>query len=339
MLRVGEARSMDGWQDLLAAHRIGHLVAQGPTLVDQLVGISMSEIACQQTAVLLHESKLSADEARKISRDLSTLNEFSGLADCIDHFERVSSIDAIIRLAGANPEDVLGYSSEEGRILRHLHRFRIDWNVALRKTNDYYDRFAAALRMPPGSARDGALSSLNSELEQSRVNWMTSSLARAAVDLSARDEIVASQVVSLYVPNLESAAGVQDRANTHLELARLQAGLAVYRAEKGKYPETLAALVPVILEKLPIDIYHSQPYVYKRIDNGYLLYSTGPNGIDDGGSNLEYQTLEGRQAEYLVDANGNAVDPQIPGGADDFAVRVPHPTIKLPSLTLPAASR
>ena len=52
----------------------------------------------------------------------------------------------------------------------------------------------------------------------------------------------------------------------------------------GKYPETLDALAPQFIEKIPHDIIGGQPLHYRRTDDGkFLLYSVGWNEIDDGG--------------------------------------------------------
>ncbi|MHC4092328.1 MAG: hypothetical protein ACYSVY_18995, partial [Planctomycetota bacterium] len=43
-------------------------------------------------------------------------------------------------------------------------------------------------------------------------------------------------------------------------------------------------LVPQYLEAIPSDPYVGRPLCYRRQDSGdYLLYSVGPNEIDDGG--------------------------------------------------------
>ena len=52
----------------------------------------------------------------------------------------------------------------------------------------------------------------------------------------------------------------------------------------SEYPETLDALVPQFIEKLPHDIIGGQPLHYRRTADGkFLLYSVGWNEIDDGG--------------------------------------------------------
>lgn len=64
--------------------------------------------------------------------------------------------------------------------------------------------------------------------------------------------------------------------------------ICVFESEQGRLPESLAELVPTILAGAPIDPCdpHGAALRYRRDDEyegGYLLYSVGLNGVDDGG--------------------------------------------------------
>ena len=57
-----------------------------------------------------------------------------------------------------------------------------------------------------------------------------------------------------------------------------------YRAERDSYPATLDELVQAgYLDALPDDPFGAGPLSYRRTDDGFLLYSWGENGRDDGG--------------------------------------------------------
>lgn len=57
-----------------------------------------------------------------------------------------------------------------------------------------------------------------------------------------------------------------------------------YRLEHGSYPESLDALVPQLLGKVPHDLVGGKPLKYRPAAAGqFLLYSIGWNEIDDGG--------------------------------------------------------
>jgi hypothetical protein len=69
--------------------------------------------------------------------------------------------------------------------------------------------------------------------------------------------------------------------------ALLQTELAIrcYREREGIWPSELNALVPEYLPDLSADPFSAlhEPLIYRSDEEGYVLYSLGPNGSDDGG--------------------------------------------------------
>jgi hypothetical protein len=57
-----------------------------------------------------------------------------------------------------------------------------------------------------------------------------------------------------------------------------------YRRANGRWPATLADLVPAQLAAIPLDPYDGQPLRYRRLPDGVVVYSVGPDGNDDGGT-------------------------------------------------------
>ena len=73
-------------------------------------------------------------------------------------------------------------------------------------------------------------------------------------------------------------------AQSSVDLARVACALERYRLAHGEYPESLDALTPQFIAKLPHDIINGQPLYYRREANGqFVLYSVGYNETDDGG--------------------------------------------------------
>ena len=86
-------------------------------------------------------------------------------------------------------------------------------------------------------------------------------------------------------------------------MTQMTFALAAHRAKAGRYPKSLNDLVPEPYAKLPHDPFGGGPFRYQRRGDGYLLYSVGGNGEDDGG--------HGRWED------------EGPPGADDIVVRIP----------------
>jgi hypothetical protein len=86
------------------------------------------------------------------------------------------------------------------------------------------------------------------------------------------------------VPNYTMAVQVLAHHQTLVKEAQIVCALERYHFTYGEYPETLDALVPQFIEKLPHDIIGGQPLHYRRTGDGkFLLYSIGWNETDDGG--------------------------------------------------------
>jgi hypothetical protein len=60
--------------------------------------------------------------------------------------------------------------------------------------------------------------------------------------------------------------------------------LDAFEADHGAYPASLTELAPTYLTTVPIDSFSEKPLVYARTNQGYRLYSVGPNMNGEGGS-------------------------------------------------------
>jgi hypothetical protein len=69
------------------------------------------------------------------------------------------------------------------------------------------------------------------------------------------------------------------------QLRTAQTGLAVqrYRLASGRLPDTLAELVPTYLDAVPKDPFDGKDLRYKKLETGFVVYSIGRDGKDDGG--------------------------------------------------------
>ena len=88
----------------------------------------------------------------------------------------------------------------------------------------------------------------------------------------------------LMLPGLGNGAKRFAYAQSSVNLARTAIALERYRLAHGEYPESLDALAPQFIAKLPHDVINGQPLHYRREANGqFVLYSVGWNEMDDGG--------------------------------------------------------
>jgi hypothetical protein len=72
-------------------------------------------------------------------------------------------------------------------------------------------------------------------------------------------------------------------AVAHIRLMLLELGVRCYTAENNRAPAALQDLVPRYLSHVPGDPFTRQAFVYKPQQTNWVLYSVGPDGVDDGG--------------------------------------------------------
>lgn len=86
--------------------------------------------------------------------------------------------------------------------------------------------------------------------------------------------------------NMPSAVGLLYDWLVHMRTveraAGLQLALASYRREHGQYPQQLAELGAAEAANC-IDPFGDAPFHYRVTDDGFVLYSVGLDGVDDGG--------------------------------------------------------
>jgi hypothetical protein len=93
-----------------------------------------------------------------------------------------------------------------------------------------------------------------------------------------------NRIVRLVVPNHARAVQATARNQMLVNQARVACALERYRQAAGQYPESLEALMPRFLDKLPHELTSGQPLKYRRTPDGrFTLYSVGWNGKDDQG--------------------------------------------------------
>ncbi len=92
-------------------------------------------------------------------------------------------------------------------------------------------------------------------------------------------------VVSWWTPNWARPLQRYGFNQTAANEAAVACALERYHLARGEYPESLNALTPQFIEKLPHDLIGDRPLRYRRTGDGsFVLYSIGWNERDDGGT-------------------------------------------------------
>jgi len=93
------------------------------------------------------------------------------------------------------------------------------------------------------------------------------------------------QYSSLALANLSKATQTTVRTETLRRMAIVALALKRFQLRHGQFPAGLEALVPDYLTAVPLDLMDGRPLRYRRNgERGFVLYSVGEDGKDDGGS-------------------------------------------------------
>jgi hypothetical protein len=292
MLHVSEGRFDEAWQDLLACHRLGRLVARGGSLVELLVGIAIDSVASNAELAFLDRAKLSTKQVQNCLRDLQGLPSMPPVADKLDLGERFLLLDSAMQLRRHGVhylESLAGGPSpkkSDPQVQKALDD--MDWNTVLRNANRCYDRIAAAMRVKDRSDREKELNRIGEELKAMKKD--TTDPRDAFKDiLEGKDpgktmsKKTGDALICLMMPAFTKMQQAADRAEQTQRNQLLAFALAVYRLDQGRYPAKLDALAPKYLAQVPDDLFSGKALIYRPTENGYLLYSVGVNGIDEGG--------------------------------------------------------
>jgi hypothetical protein len=92
-------------------------------------------------------------------------------------------------------------------------------------------------------------------------------------------------IVQLLAPAMEKFARACHRIDASLQCAIVAAAAERYRRAKGQWPAALEALKEAgYLKAVPSDPFDGKPLRWRRLNDGLVFYSVGPDGKDHGGT-------------------------------------------------------
>jgi hypothetical protein len=300
--------------DLLTCHRLLRKLAAYP-IGQYAVAARTSEIGlCQTELKLLHSCPPTTQQIERLQKAWSELPPIPSVVDRIDVGERFRFLDAICLLNRQGPTALqqlfgdLSASSEESALQKAVADALFDWNEPLRMGNHWFDSETAICRLTDRKEREAALQQSRVDL-QKMINdanspgiFMLNLWTKSPKAAFGRK--VGATLMQLFDADLPGTLETCDQHALHLTFTQTGMALAAYRADHHQYPKRLEELVPQYLAKLPRDLYSDHEVLhYHRETSGYTLYSVGPNGLDEQGSETERNPNSDDIAVTIMDAS------------------------------------
>lgn len=183
-----------------------------------------------------------------------------------------------------------------------VSRGEVDWDRVLRYGNEYCDRYQQISRLSLYTEHQPRYTALEEEIKR-----MSPSIRTIKCDTEKKDGHIVNR------PRLDTTTAVfiltwnrcqetpclyppvLSRISLRQQFAPIANALSAYRTDCNSYPTMLDELQPKYFAKLPKDPYGKGTFRYHRTNDGYVIYSVGPNGKDEDG----YGPMSRIRASYL----------------------------------------
>jgi len=253
--------SVTAVQSMKACLAAGRLVEQEPFLISHLVRIACDVVCARAMQNALSSCQLTDEQCRTLSQGLARHEDSSRLAAAMAG-EACAGSEVFDMPAAALGGLWLPFGS------MWLQKPTWTWYklVGLSDADEraYLKQARRGIEIcqMPEDRRRAAAAELDADLEKLPRAYVVSRLVCCAAEGVVKEDL---------------------RGKAHLRAARAALAVERYRLAHDRLPGTLDELVPQFLDAVPKDPFDGKPLRYKTLEKGYVIYSIGPDGKDDGG--------------------------------------------------------
>ena len=337
MLHLGEGRTPEAIEDTLAVHRLGRLMYRNPTINGCASGLATEVRACRTDMLIAHHGELTLEQLTNWRQRLINLGPLPKWMDAVNVYGRYQFLDGAQSYMMYGPRGLATLSGLVGvganvpgsnlppkewlkipfnRRLVNTINYAVDWDQVLEEGNNRIDLLIAAGRKSTCAerrqAKDAWIKQFSAAPRPSKINLPLASLFGPQGDAAVQHAITDSFInilSKLFLSSLPNVIDSDDEALMKNYLVGLSLSLAHYRLEQGQYPDKLTDLMPQYTAKVIDDFFVEKPLHYERQGTGYLLYSVGKNGKDDGGD---------EHGDIVFHAPSISMKPKPPPGGGGF---------------------
>ncbi|RKY10197.1 MAG: hypothetical protein DRP66_00320 [Planctomycetota bacterium] len=221
-----------------------------PILISQLVRMALVAISYSSVEYILNQTTLNDEQLAGLQQQLSQAYQDNPMVMGL-----IGERCFIISYIG-DPQQ-LGMPATPGGLLRITGIADRNAMVSLKLIGQYAD----AMKLP-GRQRLLRCREITAEVD----------------DLS-----IFYSLTKIMMPAFEGVIQIDMRVAAEVDCTRVALGIERYRLAKGSLPKELTDLAPQYIDKAPIDPFDGKPLRYKLTEPGYIVYSIGEDGADEGG--------------------------------------------------------
>ena len=263
ILHAENGKPQSAARSIKSTFGLAQSLSKEPLLISQLGRIAYQALAVSTIEHSINRTEFSDEQLADLSQTLVNAEDPCAMTRAFVG-ERCMGF-SIFEIPAAQISRALNFAGDRPQLLSvlaiSLYRFAgladMDAIIYLDLLNDY----VKALKLSPEQRREAADAAFAKFEKTSRIH-------------------VISHII---MPELSSCTIIDVRIAAQLRTARTGLAVQRYRLAAGKLPDTLAELVPTYLDAVPEDPFDGKELRYKKLETGFVVYSIGEDGIDDGG--------------------------------------------------------
>lgn len=257
LLKAEEGRLNDAIDQYFSMLTFSSKLLDEPFLIPYLISIAVTRLQIELLNRIISSKKLNDETLLKVLKSLETDVWQKGLTKSIES-ERAFFIDCARKVLKGNKEvsEELGVYKSIFWLFRPF--IRSDSSFAMK----LYDGAVEIYKIPYYKT---------SELFESL--WENFRPPKSRLHI----------LTVLLVPNFRTSFFKYSVLEAEILAARAGIACKIFQNKYGVFPEQLSQLVPDILAEVPTDPFSGNPLIYRKTPSGFIVYSVGSNGKDDGG--------------------------------------------------------
>jgi hypothetical protein len=280
-LRASRGQFRPAFDDIIVCYRAGKGIKGAKIFTEQVLAGAIQSAAIRTAKLILANHRVDSETLSDLQRQIEQIVAEEDFA-ISPEAEKLFMYDEIQRCF---TDDRLtnGHLSWQGlqRLAEAKHEQALQLLLKETWTAPFYVLFAHPNKHQTRKMVDEYYNLYNEVIEKSPVQ-----LRVEGIDLEKQVQDIIGQnlVLKNIEPLLHRVHAIGYRNKVDVEAFITIIALQRFKNDKASYPKTLNELTAAgYLKQLPIDPFSDKPLVYKRTDDGFLLYSFGRNLKDDGG--------------------------------------------------------
>jgi hypothetical protein len=234
-----------------------------PMLVSQLVRIACQALAASVLEYTINKTEFTDEQLVSLSGTLANAEDPSAMARAFAG-ERCMGI-SILKMPAAKIPPMLSVANNRphllGALAITLYRFAGLADMGAAIYLDLMSDYIKAIQLPSQQRQEAA----------------------DAVDAKFTKTSRIHMLLHVIMPALSRCTTIDVRTVAQLRTAQACLAIERYRLAGGKLPDSLTELIPTYLDAVPQDPFDGKDLRYKKLETGFVVYSIGEDGSDDGG--------------------------------------------------------